>query len=59
MKHRRLKPIIVRVCSNDNTRLTLTYFTAGLNFAIKAFIWEDATMMDCFEIIAACDFVVG
>ena len=31
MKHRRLKHIIF--CSNDDPGLTLTYFTAGSNFA--------------------------
>ena len=31
-------PIIV--CSNDDPRLTLTYFTAGSNLVPYAFIWE-------------------
>ena len=40
-----LKPIIV--CLNDNPRVTW------------AFIWENDTMMDSLEIIAACDLEVG
>ena len=35
MKHRRFRPIIF--CSNDKSGLTLTYFTARLNFASYAF----------------------
>ena len=31
------RPIIV--CSNDNPRLTLTYFTARSNLVPDAFIW--------------------
>ena len=53
VKHRRLKRIIF--CSNDNPGLTLTYFTAWSNVGIKAFIWENVTMMDSLKIIASCD----
>ena len=37
MWHWGLEPIIV--CSNDDPRLTLTYFTARSNFVSYAFIW--------------------
>ena len=37
MKHWGLGPIIV--CSNDDPRLTLTYFTARSNLVFYAFIW--------------------
>ena len=37
MQHRGLGPIIV--CSNDDPRLTLTYFTARSNVVPYAFIW--------------------
>ena len=37
MKHWGLGPIVV--CSNDDPRLTLTYFTARSNLVPYAFIW--------------------
>ena len=57
MKHQRLKPVILG--SNDNPRLTLTYFAGRSNFATAAFIWENRTMMDSLEIIASCELEVG
>ena len=54
MKHQRPnKPFIF--CSNYDPGLTFTYFMARSNFATKAFIWENVTMMDSLEIIASCD----
>ena len=53
MKHQRPKPFMF--CSNYDPGLTLTYFTARSDFATKAFIWENVTMMDSLEIIASCD----
>ena len=38
MKHRGLQPIIVY--SNDDPRVTLTYFTARTNLVVWAFLWE-------------------
>ena len=38
MQHWGLGPIIV--CSNDDPRLTLTYFTARSNLVPYAFIWD-------------------
>ena len=43
-KHQGFKLIIF--CSNYNTVLILTYFTAKSNFTTSAFIWENVTMMD-------------
>ena len=57
MKHHRFKLIIF--CSNYNTVLILTYFTASSNFATLAFIWENVTIMDTLEIIASCDLEFG
>ena len=48
------KPIIF--CLNG---LSLIYFTARSNFSTPAFIWENVTMMDSWEIIASCDLEFG
>ena len=42
--YRTIGPLVF--CSNDNHVLRLTYFTARSNFATRAFIWENVTMMD-------------
>ena len=42
-------------CSNYDPVLTLTYFMARSNYATKAFIWDNVTMMDSLEITASCD----
>ena len=57
MQHWGHKPTIV--CSNDNTRLTLSCLTAMSNFATLAFIWENMIMMYSFAIVAARDLEVG
>ena len=46
-------------CSNYDNGLTMTYFMAKSNFATKAFIWENVTMMDSLENIASCDLDFG
>ena len=55
MKHQR--PFICY--SNYDPGLTLGYFIARSNFATKAFIWENVTMMDSLEIIASYDLEFG
>ena len=55
--HRGLQPIIV--CSNDDPRVTLTYFTAMSNLVTYAFLWEKVKTVDFSETIAACDLKVG
>ena len=54
MLHPGLQPIIV--CSNDDLRVTLTYFIARSNLDTKAFLWEK---VDFSETVAACDLKVG
>ena len=56
MKPRSQKPIIV--CSNDNPRLTMTFFMARSKNLSYGFIWEFAND-GLLEIIAACDLEVG
>ena len=46
-------------CSYDYSGLTLIYFTARSNFATYAFIWENVTILNSLEIIAACDLKVS
>ena len=53
----RLQPIII--CLNYYPGLTLTYFSARLNFATEAFILKNVTVMDSLEIIAAFDLEIG
>ena len=57
MKHRGLKLIIVY--SNDDPRVTLTYFRARSNSVIQAFLWEKVKTVDISETIAAFDLKVG
>ena len=57
MLHRGLQPIIV--CSNDDPRVALTYFTARSNLVSYAFLWEKVKTVDFSETIAACDLKVG
>ena len=44
-----------QVCSNDDTGLTLTYFTARLNLIWYAFVWEKGITMDFSETIVVFD----
>ena len=55
MKHQRLKLIIF--CSNEFPGLTSTFSTARSNFA--TFIWENVTMMNSMEILAAFYLEMG
>ena len=57
MWHWGLQPIIV--CSNDDPRVTLTYFTARSNLVTKAFLWEKVKTVDFSESIAASDLKVS
>ena len=57
MLHRGLQPIIV--CSNDDPRVTLTYFKARLDLVNKAFLLEKVKTVNFSETIAACDLKVG
>ena len=48
-----------QVYSNDDSRLTLTYFTARSNLVPYAFVWGKVKTMDFSEIIAVYDIKVG
>ena len=56
-----LQPIIA--CSNDDPRVTLTYFTARsfwlLFYGKSFFYWEKVKTVDFAETIAACDLKIG
>ena len=56
MLHRGLQPLIV--CSNDDPRVTLTYFTARSNL-LRLFYGEKVKTVDLSETIAACNLKVG
>ena len=45
-----------QVCSNDDPRLTLTYFTARSNLVPYAFVWEKGKTVDFSETIVVYDF---
>ena len=47
------------VCSNDDPRVTLTYFTARSNLVTYAFQWEKVKTVDFSETIAASDLKVS
>ena len=57
MQHRVLK--YYQICSNDDTGLTLTYFTARSNLVPYAFVWEKGNIMDFSETIVVRDVRVG
>ena len=57
MQHRGLQLFIV--CSNDDPRITLTYFTVRSNLVTKVFLWEKVKTVDFSETISACDLKVG
>ena len=44
-----------QVCSNDDSELTLTYFTARLNLVPYAFVWEKGKIMEFSETIVDYD----
>ena len=57
MLHLGLK--LYKVYTNDEPRLTLTFFTARSNLVTKAFLWEKVKTVAFSETIAACDLKVG
>ena len=57
MQHRILK--YFQIFSNDDPKLTLTYFTARSNLIPYAFVWEKGKIMDFSETIVVCDIKVG
>ena len=46
---------VYQVCSNDDTGLTLTYFTARSNLDPYAFVWEKGKIMDFSETVVVYD----
>ena len=48
-----------QVCSNDDTGLTWTYFTARSNLVPYAFVWAKGKTMDFSETIVVYDVKVG
>ena len=48
-----------QVCSNNDSVLTLTYFTARSTFVPFAFVWDDGKTMDFSETIVVYDMRVG
>ena len=57
MQHRVLE--YFQVCSTDDPKLTLTYFTARSTLILYAFVWEKGKIMDFSETIVVCDIKVG
>ena len=51
MQHRVLKYMYFQICSNDDTELTLTYFTSMSNLIPCTFVWEKGKIMDFSETI--------
>ena len=45
--------------SNDDSGLTLTYFTARSNLVPYSFVWENGKTMDFSETIVVYDVKVG
>ena len=48
-----------QVCSNDDSWLTLTYFTARSNLVLYAFVWEKVKTLDFSETLVVYDIKVG
>ena len=48
-----------QICSNDDTGLTLTYFTTRSNLVPCAFVWEKVKTMDFSETIVVYDIKGG
>ena len=44
-----------QICSNDDPKLTLTYFTARSNLVPYAFVWEKGKTMDFSETVVVYD----
>ena len=50
---------VLPICLNDDSWLTLTYFTARSNFVLYAFVWEKSKTMDISETVVGYDVKVG
>ena len=48
-----------QICSNDDTGLTLTYFTGRSNLVPYAFVWEKGKTMAFLETVVVYDVKVG
>ena len=48
-----------QVCSNDDSKLTLTCFTARSNLIPYALVWEKGKIIDFSETIVVYDIKVG
>ena len=59
MQHRVLE--YYQVCSNDDPKLTLTYFTTRSNLVPYVFVWEKGKIMFFFssETVVVYDVKVG
>ena len=44
-----------QICSKDDPKLTLTYFTARSSLVPYAFVWEKGKTMDFSEIVVVYD----
>ena len=44
-----------QICSNDDTKLILTYFTARSDLVPYAFVWEKGKTMDFSESVVVYD----
>ena len=44
-----------QICSNDDSGLTLTYFTARSNLIPYGFVWKKGKTIDFSETIVVCD----
>ena len=57
MLHWGLLPVIG--CSNDNPRLNFPTLQQGQIFQLGCLIWENVTMIDSLEFIAAYDLEIS
>ena len=48
-----------QICSNGDTGMTLTYFTARSNLVSYAFVWEKGKTVGFSETIVVCDIKVN
>ena len=48
-----------QICSNDESRLNVTYFTARSNLVPYAFVWEKLETMDFSETVVVYDVKIG
>ena len=57
LQHRLLK--YYQIYSNEDTGLTVSYFTASSNLVSYAFVWENGKTVDFSETIVVYDIKVG